>query len=520
MDMFDAYGTDSDHGSGWDDPSALKDWLGRLRVTQGGHVGESLTILDWEADFLDGAFAPGVQEAALSVARGNGKSTLLGAICAATIDGPLAQPRAQTIIVAASHQQARVTFEHALSFRPDVVNNRTRFAVRNSTMECSVLDRNTGAELRVTASDARRVHGLAPSIAVCDEPAQWAGGNAAMVAALRTALGKIPRSLMVCIGTRPASSLHWFARMLDAEAPGAYRQCHMADDIEAFADERQWRLANPMYDFSPDLAATIAREAKAAESDDAAKASFVALRLNAGTPETAETRRLIEPEEWRSCLESEPRSGEHVHVNPVWGVDLGGSAAMSAVCAAWPNGEIATVAMFGCEPSLEKRDKRDGAGGAYAAALAAGELVVSKLRVPPVAELLEEGERRFGEPSAIVCDRWRIGELYDALDQVGWRCEVIPRAQGFRDGSEDVRGWRKAVESQTLHPRKPAILLTLALSEAVLVSDSNANWKLAKGSQGGRRQAVRDDVAAAAILGVAHRDLRLHTPRRALLGVA
>ena len=63
------------------------------------------------ASFVD-AFAPGVQSAALSVARGNGKTALLSGIAAATLDGPLAVPRGETVIVAASFEQARIAFDH------------------------------------------------------------------------------------------------------------------------------------------------------------------------------------------------------------------------------------------------------------------------------------------------------------------------------------------------------------------------------------------------------------------------
>ena len=56
------------------------------------------------------ALASGVQSAALSVARGNGKTALLSGIAAATLDGPLAVPRGETVIVASSFEQARIAF--------------------------------------------------------------------------------------------------------------------------------------------------------------------------------------------------------------------------------------------------------------------------------------------------------------------------------------------------------------------------------------------------------------------------
>ena len=63
-------------------------YLGGLTVTQGRRAGDPLTVLPWQRRFITGAFAEGVQSAALSVGRGNGKSTILSGIAAATLDGP------------------------------------------------------------------------------------------------------------------------------------------------------------------------------------------------------------------------------------------------------------------------------------------------------------------------------------------------------------------------------------------------------------------------------------------------
>ena len=97
----------------------LPGYLRTLTVTEGRRAGELFTVLPWQARFLRGAFAPGVQWAGLSVARGNGKTALLSGVAAAALDGPLAVPRAETIIVAASFSQARIAFDHVREFLAD-----------------------------------------------------------------------------------------------------------------------------------------------------------------------------------------------------------------------------------------------------------------------------------------------------------------------------------------------------------------------------------------------------------------
>ena len=78
-------------------PSSTTDlirYLAGLTVSQGRLAGQAFRVLPWQRRFVRGAFAPGTQSAALSVARGNGKTALLSGIACATLDGPLMVPRA------------------------------------------------------------------------------------------------------------------------------------------------------------------------------------------------------------------------------------------------------------------------------------------------------------------------------------------------------------------------------------------------------------------------------------------
>ena len=77
-------------------------YLEGLTVTQGRLSGEKLTVFPWQKRFIRGAFASGVDTAGLSVSRGAGKTTLVAGIACAALDGPLAVPRGETIIVASS----------------------------------------------------------------------------------------------------------------------------------------------------------------------------------------------------------------------------------------------------------------------------------------------------------------------------------------------------------------------------------------------------------------------------------
>ena len=451
-------------------------YLGTLRVTQGRHAGELLTVLPWQRSFLRMAFgAPG--DAALSLARANGKSTFVAALGCCFVDGPLRQTRAEVVIVASSFLQARIVFDHLLGFMGDKIRDRHTWRLWDSTQSARLLHLPTGASVRCIGSDPKRMHGLAPVLVLADEPAQWgASTSEASLAALRTGLGKIPDSRLIALGTRPDDEGHWFARMLAGDR--ALTFAARPDDPPFH--RRTWKRANPSLEIMPDLEDRLREEAKVASHDPVALASFEALRLNLGTSDTVEAH-LLQSGTWKEAEGEAAAVGDYV-----LGLDLGSTEAMSAAAGFWPDtGRLDGVACFGSEPSPKERGLRDGCGSLYVKMEARGELVLSPGRISDVQTLLGEVWERWGKPRAIVTDRWRSAELRKALSQLDWPVvALVERGQGYRDGSEDVRGF-KAAFLRGLVPPTRSLLLASAVSNARTVSDVAGNAKLAKSAQGG-----------------------------------
>ena len=496
----------------------LLDFVSRLVITQGRLAGQRFAVLPWQRRFLRGAFTDDVSSAALSVARGNGKTTLAAAVAVAALVGPLAQPRSEIVIVASSFQQARIAFEHMLAFvRPWLAHEPKRFRIWDTAQQASLEDRQTGARVRCLGSDPRRAHGLAPALVLTDEPSQWSTSTSErMYAAVLTALGKIPHSRLIALGTRPADTGHWFATLLGG-GPGIYAQCHAAERDDPPFVHRTWRKANPSLSSMPDLATAIRTEANRATTDASLLPAFQALRLNLGTSDV-ERAALLAAGTWEGLeADDAPRAGPCL-----WGIDAGTTAAMTAACAFWPeSGRLETVAAFPSAPTLAARGLQDGVADLYQQMARRSELVTLGGRVVPLGDFVRVVRDRFGVPAVIVADRWREGELRDALDAAGLpRCAFVLRGQGYKDGAEDVRAFRTACLT---HQVKPAVslLLRAAMREATVVSDPAGNEKLSKASEGGRRFRAKDDAAAAAILavsaGVRHERPR---PARVYLGVA
>ena len=205
------------------------------------------------------------------------------------------------------------------------------------------------------------------------------------------------------------------------------------------------------------------------------------------------------------------------------GVDLGTSAAMSAVAGYWPSGRLEALACFPETPSLAERGLADGVGDLYQRMARRGELIVAGRRVSDIEGLLGEALDRWGRPRALVCDRWREAEMRDALDRVRFPpASVSVRGMGYLDGGAGVRAFRAAVLGDLVRPVS-SLLLTAALAEARVSTDPAGNAKLAKNTEGGRRSKARDDAAAAAILAVASGFRQWHSkpaqrrPRRSAL---
>ena len=303
--------------------------------------------------------------------------------------------------------------------------------------------------LRFTDQTGKRAHGLRTNLLLLDEPAQWEIGGERLAAALRTALGKRKGARLFAFGTRPDSETHWFERMLTEKDPSVFSMIFATDRKKLWDDERSWGAANPaLGEGFPDIE-ILRAEARIARNDPDELATFRALRLNQGTSDVQKAF-LIDPETWREAevVELPEARGKYA-----LGLDLGGVAAFSAAAAYWPeSGLLDGFQACGADPILSERAKADRVPGVYEKMEARGELLVLGGKVVPIPEFLKECVLRWGPPSAIACDRWREGELVDAVNQSKLRLSLPTwRGQGFRDGNTDIRAFKTELLEGRVH---------------------------------------------------------------------
>ena len=168
----------------------------------------------FQKEFLDKALAPGIDIAALSLSRGNGKSFLAAHILTRclTPGDVLNQPGKEYVSVAGSIEQARLVY----TFIRQALEPSGMYSWIDSTTRLGATHRESNTKLRIISSNGKTAMGLVNvPLVVADEPGSWEinGGNL-MWDALTGAQGK-PGSPMkiVIIGTLApfgTGSGHWW----------------------------------------------------------------------------------------------------------------------------------------------------------------------------------------------------------------------------------------------------------------------------------------------------------------------
>ena len=159
------------------DAGRIIDAIGRLMVSHGARAGEPVRLAGFQRQFVEGAFADGVNLACLSVGRGNGKTALAAALGVTHLLGQWdGQAQREIIVAARTRDQAQTAFNFARSFladRDDVIVRR------GASLEIEYNDGNGPHLLKAVASQGKAVLGGAATLAILDERAAWMASRGA-----------------------------------------------------------------------------------------------------------------------------------------------------------------------------------------------------------------------------------------------------------------------------------------------------------------------------------------------------
>ncbi len=341
-------------------------FIERLPCTKGFGVGEPIRLEPFQSAWIEAIYADGddglrlVRLGLLSVARGNGKTVLCAGLALAHLVGPECEPRGEVYSAAATGDQSALIYaemEAIVMLTPWMAAriNLQRFYRKMEDME-------TGSIYRALASDGKAVHGLASSVVVCDELAQWR--HRELFDVLRTSLGKRREPLMLVIGTqspRPENIMSELVDYAERIATGEIedQSFHGAvyavpGDADPF-DPANWPLANPaLGKFRSER--ELQEEAGRAKRMPTFEPAFRNLYLNQRVD--AEPK-AINPAEWEACggaVDPASLAGRPCYA----GLDLSSTRDLSALVLYFPEDGGAVLPFIWCpRENLAEREEQD-----------------------------------------------------------------------------------------------------------------------------------------------------------------
>ena len=436
-----------------------------LPCTKGFGAGENIVLDGFQREWIEAIYAEGedklrtVRMALLSVARGNGKTVLCAGLALAHLVGPENEPRGEVYSAAATRDQSALIFTEMEAIILQVPWMASRINLQR--FHKKIDDLETGSIYRALASDGGSTHGLASSVVICDELAQWKRRE--MFDVLRTSLGKRLEPLMLVIGTqspRPEnimSELVDYAtrvntgEIVDASFHGAVYA--VPDDADPF-DPENWKLANPaLGKFRSER--EIAEEAERAKRMPTFEPSFRNLYLNQRVD--AEPK-AINPAEWELCgaavdlaaLAGRPCYG---------GLDLGSTRDLSALVLYFPDDGGAVVPFIWCpKENLAEREETDRVP--YRTWEKQGLIAATPGRAIDkrfIAAALGEIATKF-DVRGIAFDRFAFVDLQVILNGEGISLPLIEWGQGFKSMGPATDAFETALLSnQMRHAMHPVL---------------------------------------------------------------
>ena len=240
-----------------------------------------IELRPFQRRFIKAATAPGIDTAALSLPRGNGKSALAGHIIARVLDPADALFRAETesVLCAGSVEQARICFRFA---RADL-EPTGQYRFLDSHTRIGITHKKTNTRLRVISSNAKTAMGLVGTPwVIADEPGAWeVNGGTLLHDAIMTAMGK-PQSPLraLFIGTLAPAMSGWWHDLVDDGTRGSAYVMALRGDPNKWDSWHEIKRCNPLVAVSATFRKKLLEERDAARADTRLKARFLSYRLN------------------------------------------------------------------------------------------------------------------------------------------------------------------------------------------------------------------------------------------------
>lgn len=461
---------------------AFCEWL---PITKGKLQGTTMKLLPEQREFIGkiyGERAVKVRLAIKSEPRGNGKTGLIAALALCHLVGPESEPRGEVYSAAIDRQQAAILFTEMEAIVLQVPEFACRVNIQRFHKRMEVLaGEGRGSIYEALSSDARRAHGLSPTLWVYDELAQ--AKDRVLLDNLMTAMGKRNRSLGIIISTQAPNEDHALSQLLNDAGRGddpsvvVHLIC-APEDADVF-DIKVIEACNPALGIFLDRE-DVLKGVELAKRIPAFEPAHRNLRCNQRVDANADAR-VVTKDVWDACavpVNLAKLKGKLCY----GGLDLSGKHDLTAFVLIFPDdsGALDVVPFFWTpEGQVEKRKplERD----FFKLWIKQGHM----FSIPGPVIQFEWVAKQLAELAAmfdIQCvgyDRWHIEEFKGKMIDAGADIELEPFGQGFKDMGPAVTLFaEKALSGQLRHGGHP--VLTACVANAVLVGDAAGNQKFDK----------------------------------------
>ena len=219
------------------------------RCPEGDLVGKPQVLLPFERKFILEVYdnPHGTHTAILSIAKKNGKTSLIADLLIAHTAGPEAVKNSQIVSGARSKEQAATIFELARKIIDMDETLRSLVHVQPSGKVLIGLMHNV--TYRALAAEGKTAHGVSPRVVILDELGQVEGPTDPFVAALTTAQGAYKDALLIAISTQAPTDADMLSTWIDRQeaSPDKHTVCHVYTAPEGcdIGDREAWAAANP-----------------------------------------------------------------------------------------------------------------------------------------------------------------------------------------------------------------------------------------------------------------------------------
>lgn len=474
-------------------------WLRtNFRIPSGLNAGEPFALHPFQLDFLRQYLArdddgPRWRTCIYSTPRKLGKSTLLGALFLGRMcpDSPIYLPGFTGAVAAPSEKHS----SHLAKAMLDLMKaaGREKEIKRRADPKPGRIELG-GGNLWLSSGTRAQGHGLDLDLAVIDECGLITQNQGELITAYFDSLATRGGQLILT-GTRGDSPS--FNELIDRPDARTHVTLYAAEKGDDPASPEIWAKANPGLGSIKPLRFMQDAHAKAEQSGSLVE--FQAWQLN--VPLQPGRELLLDYDTLRRAYRDDPETipGEPVHI----GMDLGGSASMTAATVAYEQSGVVKVlgAFPGADLSLRERGKRDLVGDLWERCAIAGELIETSGSVSDLGEFFPALVALIGPHPvrSVSCDRYRQAEFETAMARARLAWPVIYRGTGPKDGDADIRATRRLFLAGAVTLRR-SLLLEGSMAEADVKVSATGACQLSKSHPHARIDVAQSLVLACSAL--------------------